>query len=801
MRRLRAWWPADPPRRTRPGWLPTWSEQAALRAVRATIVVPGLFALTFKIIGNPQMTLFAVFGSFATLVFAQFGGTRRDKAIAHLGLAVAGSILLVIGTLVSGTTWLAALVTVPVVFAVLFFSSVAGRNAALGVTGALLAYVLPVASAGSAGTIGARLAGWWLASVVGTAAVLLMSPRTAGDRLRASAARLARALAAHVDAAVSGAPTTAQREQSRAAKAELITTFGGSPYRPTGLATTDQGLANIVELLEWCTGLVHDALDGHLDLREAAPADLRLLAASAGLLRDVGGLLSGQAAAPELDELDAARAASAQYQREHAADPVTARTCAGHAVHAQEIAVTVRAVVADALIVAGRAGPDLIAEERRRWYGAPQTERRRRLLPAMVGAAEVAARHASIRSVWFRSSARGAVALATAVAVADLSGVQHGFWVVLGTLSVLRTNAASTGSTAARALAGTVVGFAVGAALLLAIGTSPTALWIILPLAVLVATYAPGTAPFAVGQAAFTVAVVVIFNLLVPAGWRVGLLRIEDVAIGCGVSVVVGLLFWPRGASAVVGDDLADAFRRGASYLRQAVDWSLGVRTVAPDAAEATVTASLRLDEALRGYLGEQGAKRISKDDLWGLVMATTRLRLTAYSLASLETPGGHDGVPADPDRVPPDSDGVPTHPGGVPTHPGGSPAHPGGSPAHPGGSPAHPDGDYPRADAARAELRSLTAELSWFYERVAHQIGRPDHEAPVALTVPPLDGLTGPEGLSCVDTMPADYHIEALWVREHLHHLAVHAQQITAPAVRLAQMRRLPWWREARRR
>ena len=180
---------------------------------------------------------------------------------------------------------------------------------------------------------------------------------------------------------------------------------------------------------------------------------------------------------------------------------------------------------------------------------------------------------------------RGAVALAAAVLVADLTDVQHGFWVVLGTLSVLRTNAAATGATVLRALAGTVVGFAVGSALMLAIGTNPTTLWIVLPIAVLVAAYTPGTAPFAVGQAAFTVTVIVLFNLLVPAGWKVGLVRVQDVVIGCAVSLVVGLLFWPRGASAAVGDDLADAFRAGAAYLTQAVDWSLGLRQAAPDTA------------------------------------------------------------------------------------------------------------------------------------------------------------------------------------------------------------------------
>jgi len=54
-----------------------------MRAVRAAIVVPSLFALTFKVIGDPQMALFATFGGFATLVIANFGGTRKDKFVAH----------------------------------------------------------------------------------------------------------------------------------------------------------------------------------------------------------------------------------------------------------------------------------------------------------------------------------------------------------------------------------------------------------------------------------------------------------------------------------------------------------------------------------------------------------------------------------------------------------------------------------------------------------------------------------------------------------------------------------------------
>ena len=150
---------------------------------------------------------------------------------------------------------------------------------------------------------------------------------------------------------------------------------------------------------------------------------------------------------------------------------------------------------------------------------------------------------------------------------------------------MLRTSASATGSTAWRGLAGTVVGFVIGAALLVGIGTNHSVLWAVFPVAVLIAAYAPGTTPFLVGQAAFTVTVVVLFNLLVPVGWTVGLLRVEDVAIGCAVSFAVGVLLWPRGVVAVVSADLADSFRSGAAFLTEAVDWALSEVMVPPAAS------------------------------------------------------------------------------------------------------------------------------------------------------------------------------------------------------------------------
>jgi uncharacterized membrane protein YccC len=734
----------------RPGgqwWRVSWSAAAALRALRAVIVIPGLLALTFKVIGDAQMTLFAVFGAFGALVFTSFGGSRHDKALGHLGLALAGSVTLIIGTVVSGSAWLATLVTVPVAFGVFFLGS-AGPNAASGVTACLLAYVLPVASAGGAGTLPSRLAGWWLASAVSTAAVLLLSPRPPGDQLRAQAGRLAAELAGLLDAARSGTATAADRDRAVAARQELINRFEATPYRPIGLAAADQALASLIHMLEWCTALISDAADGHLDLRAASAQDRALLAASAGTLQQITAAMSGEAARIDLEGVWQARLASADQLQQLADQPDIAVERADSAFHAQTIAIATSAALAEAMVASGRATAAEMTTERRRWVaglpaGQPQPEDRR---PAWLGplarVAGIFAVDASLRSVWFRNSVRGAVALAAAVAVAKLTDVQHAFWVVLGTLSVLRTSASATGATAMRALTGTIVGFAIGGAVLVGIGTGPAALWIAFPIAVLVAAYTPGTAPFAAGQAAFTITIVVLFNLLVPAGWQVGLLRVEDVAIGCAVSLVVGLLFWPRGVSAVIGDNLADAFRRGAEYLTDAAGWALGDRADRPERAAMAMAAGTRLDDAVRGYITEQGSKRLDKSDLWALVMASTRLRLTAHSMASL--------------------------------------------PVSPG-----PHGDDGGLHAA---LGRQLAGLTRFYGLLAAEVGKPAGPIPQSLASGlPASGIATARS-PCGDA--AAYRSDALWVGLHLDHLEAHAADVAGPAERVARLRRRPWWR-----
>ncbi len=174
--------------------------------------------------------------------------------------------------------------------------------------------------------------------------------------------------------------------------------------------------------------------------------------------------------------------------------------------------------------------------------------------------------------------------------------------------------------------------------MMIGVGGHPVALWVLLPLAVLVSGAAPSMISFAAGQAGFTLVVIILFNIIQPSGWKVGLTRIEDVAIGCGVSIVVGLLFWPRGAMAALGRALSDAFVMSSSYLADAV-----VRLTNPNDAvdtdpgqRAANTAYLRLDDAFRQFLAERGAKVVPVDVIAGLFTGSNRIRLAAYTLSSL---------------------------------------------------------------------------------------------------------------------------------------------------------------------
>jgi hypothetical protein len=168
-------------------------------------------------------------------------------------------------------------------------------------------------------------------------------------------------------------------------------------------------------------------------------------------------------------------------------------------------------------------------------------------------------------------------------------------------------------------------------------GTHEAVLWGVLPVAVFLAAYAPRAISFAAGQAGFTVVLFLLFNIIQPVGWTVGLIRVEDVAIGFAISFLVGLLFWPRGAAALLLNELAAAYARSADYVvATARRLSEGSADEAVRAGRAADAALHRLDDAFRQYLAERSATAYSVEDVAALVGGAARVRRAAQSLAAL---------------------------------------------------------------------------------------------------------------------------------------------------------------------
>jgi uncharacterized membrane protein YgaE (UPF0421/DUF939 family) len=592
--------------------------------------MPAVFAFADKVIANTQTATFAAFGSFAMLVLVEFTGRPRSRLTAYLALGLVGSGLVVVGTLCSRNAWLAAGAMLVVGFLILFAGLLGGYFAAGG-TAAILAFVLPVTIAAPLSSIPARLEGWALAAGAATCAVMLLWPPRARDVLRSQAARACLALADLADAKLTGDGATIEARASAAGEAVhgLRSGFLSAPHRPTGPAGPTAALAALVDELDWLRSFLVPGVEGSLGLCRDENAEA--LAATVAVLRASGATLEGKSEPPDLARLEAAREAVAEALPRRISELSRDEDFES----ALEPSFRIRV-----LSYAARQ----VAEYALLSTGARMAERPAR--EALQTTEQLAVEHASARSIWFRNSVRGAVGLAIAVFIAQRTGLQHAFWVVLGTLSVLRSNALATGSSIVNALAGTAVGLLIGAGLVIAIGTHEAVLWAVLPPAVLLAAYAPRAISFAAGQAGFTVVLFILFNLIQPTGWQVGVVRLEDVAIGFAISLGVGLLFWPRGAASLLRENLAAAYARSAEYV-VAMTRQLIEGQVSPDRTEqVSAQAVHQLDDAFRQHLADRSATKMDVESMATLVAGAARVRRAGQSLSALRgIVEGNDGL------------------------------------------------------------------------------------------------------------------------------------------------------------
>ncbi len=140
------------------------------------------------------------------------------------------------------------------------------------------------------------------------------------------------------------------------------------------------------------------------------------------------------------------------------------------------------------------------------------------------------------------------VCVGVAALASEVLPLQRSYWVVLTVAIVLKPD---NGSVFARALQrgiGTIAGVVLGAVILAAVPYGP---WLLFPMAVLAAGQPYGRLRnFGLGATFITPVVVLLIDLLAPAGWRLPEERLVDTLPGCAIVLLVGYVPWPSSSLA-----------------------------------------------------------------------------------------------------------------------------------------------------------------------------------------------------------------------------------------------------------
>lgn len=618
---------------------PRLDRRTAKKAARISIATTAGFVVGRYGLDDPQAAVFAAMGTIALLGMADFGGPLGRRARSYAIAVAVAAPLVAAGTLVSEHTLLAAGSLFAVAFCVVL-SGALGRNAAVGGNALILFYLVAAGIPADASFVGPRLAGLAVGGALSIAAAVALWPDRPGQDFRGRLADALADLASGAESLARGSrPGTAllQAPSVAAARPSLVAP-GDRPSSPTDIDRAERYLAHAIPQI--ARGLDRVARlpppSGPEALASAVHALLldvpRTLQAAAGTLRGIGAAAESAATllAPMRAARDTLEAQLAALLERPGNEPAFA-AWSERAFLVGEVAATAALASAEAGIAAGQARPAALAGPR-----SPQ-------LVLSGGSSRAAGAWRRLRSnltfesVVFRNAVRLAAGVAVARFIAGEADLQHGFWVSFAVLGVMRTSVARTGATAAQALLGTLAGAIIAVGLLYAGDGDTDAYMAMLPFVVFAAFYVARYG-FLQTQAGFTVAIMVLFSIMSPAGWELGLLRVENVAIGLAVGLAIGLAAWPRGAAAQLGRALGTAAATAGAYAA-----GIATRLLAsqpPGAAEAglrdaALQAAGRAEDVFAAYRSE--APPAGPASAWGdALSASERLWYSADVLSGM---------------------------------------------------------------------------------------------------------------------------------------------------------------------
>jgi len=628
------------------------------RALRVAIVVPLLYSVLQFGLGWSNAALPSAFAAFSLLSFADLGGPAKDRLRANLILVSVGVSLMAIGSVFGLWRWPAVIATAVVVFAISYASVLRGYFSAAS-TAAIVPWVFAATSTPALDQIPGRCIGWAIGGLVATAAAALIFPKHVTSELRVRLAESLASSAAAIRALAqrnSRSDASASDEQAVVAIGELVESvqrlheaYDGRMIRPGSGTKRDRALTLAIDeidrlkvvLTSWRFNV----------LMQMRPIDIEMSMRSADVLDECCAALNGAPNGVDAVALNADRERHLQDIERWVAgeldEPGDSEELTVRLEAAFQVRVTSMTAQLAAIYVEGAVGDPAQRNKRaRRASGSKEPRAQltfsdKRLFDPAVQARPMEQLRAqwSPHSPWLRTALRTSLALSITVLIVSLTGVQHGFWIPLGALVALKFDVSGTKKSAAQILIGTLSGFAIGSLLVLAIGYDVGLFWVLLPVTAFLAAFTPGAVSLVVGQASFTMFIIVLFGITDPASFKTGEIRIQDVLLGVLVSLGVSMLIWPRGITPMVYRRVSEAMNSAGTYFVSAFD-SIVEGPAVQRQVQVVETAARReigrADETLDLALAQVGSG-LSDRELWLMAMnCATQLTYAGDVIRSL---------------------------------------------------------------------------------------------------------------------------------------------------------------------
>ncbi|MDP4014152.1 MAG: FUSC family protein [Candidatus Nanopelagicales bacterium] len=540
------------------------------RALRLAVAFPLTMFIVWLVFGMSEgSVLYGAFACFSTTTMLDLGGRMRARVAAYAGTLVACCVAIVLATAVGFSIW-AAVVGTFVWGALATYAGLLRGYVASAVPLALVPWFLAISTLDNLPNLDENLVSWIVGYLIASSFALLLWPVRLQDKVRAALSEVLAAVAEYVEVRWVDRADDLTDATARlgAADAALDRRIKGVLIRPGGATRHERHRMQLVGVVKELTLLVQRYPDRDESL---ASPDMDLAQACARSLRDSALCVlttHGAHVRPDVIALNQERERhwerAIQWMREELT-PDTAESVVRRANNLKTLRATSGYCVLAASHARGSVGDDprfigMGTLDGKPFNVAPPTP--------TVGAAFRS--NLDPRSVWFQNSVRAGSAFALAVLVILVTGVEHGFWVALGVLVALRFDASGSMRTVRQVLVGTLVGFVVGSILIAVAQDSPSAMWWLLALSVALATYTPGATTLMLGQASFTVFLIVLFGLLAPDEFETATDRVIDVALACSVTFIVSALMWPGGAASLVRSSMRTSANAAGEYLRAA---------------------------------------------------------------------------------------------------------------------------------------------------------------------------------------------------------------------------------------